>query len=39
MININKAMMDINVEEVLKGLSLLEGSNGYVIFNTEGIKR
>jgi len=26
-------MIDINVEEVLKGLQTLEGSNGYVIFN------
>ena len=29
-------MIDINIEEVLKGLQSLEGANGYVIFNQEG---
>lgn len=28
---------DINVEDVLRNLQGLEGANGYVIFNNEGI--
>jgi len=31
-------MMDINVEDVLKSLQSLDGSNGYVIFNNEGTR-
>lgn len=29
-------MSDINVEELLKNLSSLEGIDGYVIFNNDG---
>jgi len=30
-------MGDINCEEILKGLSNMEGSDGYVVYNAEGI--
>ena len=30
---VQQPLNDINVDEVLKGLSAVEGANGYVIFN------